>query len=154
MASARGSVVPEPGSNVFSVVPELAGLTRSGKKHLLPPEESTADIQTVHLPDKQGEAGEVSSADSRDNLVPGQTGAGWQETAGSTTEQSASEDHSGLADTQVAEGGGQGRHQNKEVVHSVDTSESERSDNMSEMSETSDMSEQEKLAAATCGCGG
>ena len=143
MASARGSaVVTEPGSNVFSVVPELAGLTRSGKKCLLPPEESSADIQTVHLPDKQSEAGTVASADSRDDLVPGQTGAGRQETAGST-EQSAS---SGLADTQVAEGGGQ-HHQNKEVVHSVDTSESERSDNMSEMSETSDMSEQEKLAA-------
>ena len=91
MASARGSAVPEPGSKVFSVVPELAGLTRSGKKRLLPPEESSADIQTVHLPDKQGEAGAVTSADSRDNLVPGQTGSGRQETAGSTTEQSASE---------------------------------------------------------------
>ena len=57
MASARGSVVPEPGSSVFSVVPELAGLTRSGKKRLLPPEEvvdsPTADIQTVPLPDEQ-----------------------------------------------------------------------------------------------------
>ena len=80
MASARGSVVPEPGSSVFSVVPELARLTRSGKKRLLPPEEvvesPTADIQTISLPDKQVEAGAVNSADNLDNLVPGQTGAG------------------------------------------------------------------------------
>ena len=54
MATDRGSAVPEPGN---SVVPELAGLTRSGKKRLLPPEEVvesfTADIQTASLPDKQ-----------------------------------------------------------------------------------------------------
>ena len=148
MASFRSAAVPEPGSNVFSVVPELAGLTRSGKKRLLQPEEvadnSTADIQTVHLPDKQVEAGAVSSADSRDNLVPGQTGAGRQGTAGSTTEQSASEEQSGLADTQVEEGDGQGRPQNKEVVHYVGDSETERSD---DMSETCDISEAAKLAA-------
>ena len=54
MSSARGSaVVTESGSNLFSVAPELAGLTRSGKKRLLPPEEPSADILTVHLPDKQ-----------------------------------------------------------------------------------------------------
>ena len=149
MASIRSAAVPEPGSNVFSVIPELAGLTRSGKKRLLPPEESTADTQTIHLPDRQGVTGTISSADSQDNLVPGETGAGRQETAGSIIEQSASKEQSGLADTQVEEEGGQGRHQSKEVVqsgvHSVSSSESEGSDNMSE---TSDMSEQEKLANA------
>ena len=128
----------EPGSNVFSVIPELVGLTRSGKKRLLPPEESTTDTQTIHLPDRQGVTGTISSDDSQDNLVPGETGAGRQETAGSIIEQSASKEQSGLADTQ-----------NKEVVqsgvHSVSSSESERSDNMSE---TSEMSEQEKLANA------
>ena len=80
MATARGSVVPEPSNSVFSVVPELAGLTRSGKKRLLPVEEVveslTADIQTASLPDKQVEAGGVSSADNLDSLVPGQTEAG------------------------------------------------------------------------------
>ena len=149
MATARGSVVPEPSNSVFSVVPELAGLTRSGKKRLLPAKEVveslTADIQTASLPDKQVEAGGVNSADNLDNLVPGQTGAGRQGTAGSTAEQSASKEQSGLADTQGEEGDGQGRHQNKEVVHSVGDSETERSD---DMSETSDLSEAAKLAAA------
>ena len=130
MASARGSVVPEPGSGVFRVVPELAGLTRSGKKRLLPPEDvvesQTADIQTVSLPDKQVEAGAVNSADNLDNLGPGQTGAGRQGTAGSTAEQSASKEQTGLADTQGEEGDGQDRHQNKEAVHSVGDSETER----------------------------
>ena len=109
MAFVRSAAVPEPGSNVFSVIPELAGLTRSGKKRLLPPEESTADTQTIHLPDRQGVTGTINSADSQDNLVPGETGAGRQETAGSIIEQSASKEQSELADTQVEEGDGQGR---------------------------------------------
>ena len=75
MATARGSVVPEPSNSGFSVIPELAGLNRSGKKRLLPAEEVvenlTADIQTASLPDKQVEAGGVSSADNLDSLVPG-----------------------------------------------------------------------------------
>jgi len=65
MATARGSVVPEPSNSVFSVVPELAGLTRSGKKRLLPAKEVveslTAYIQTASLPDKQVEAGAVAT---------------------------------------------------------------------------------------------
>ena len=97
MATTRGSVVPEPGNSVFSVVPELAGLTRSGKKCLLPAEEVveslTADIQTASLPDKQVEAGGVSSADNLDSLVPGQTEAGRQGTAASSAEKSASKEH-------------------------------------------------------------
>ena len=128
MATARGSAVPEPSNSVFSVVPELAGLNRSGKKRLLPAEEVveslTADIQTASLPDKeQVEAGGVSSADNLDSLVPGQTGAGRQGTAASPAEQSASKEQTGLADTQEEPGGGQSRHQNKEGVHSVGDSE-------------------------------
>ena len=108
MSSARGSaVVTESGSNFFSVAPELAGLTRSGKKRLLQPEEPTADILTVNLPGNQSIAGTGQSADSLENLVPGPTGAGPQGTAGST-ELSAS---NGLAGKQVAEGSGQ--HQDK-----------------------------------------
>ena len=123
MATVRGSAVPEPGNNVFSVVTELAGLTRSGKKRLLPPEEFleslTADIQTAPLPDKQVEAGEESSADALDSLVPGQTEVGRQGTAACPAEQSASKEQVGLADTQEEPGGGQSRHQDKEGVHSV-----------------------------------
>ena len=149
MATARGSVVPEPSNSVFSVVPELAGLTRSGKKRLLPAEEVveslTADIQTASLPDKQVEAGGVSSADNLDSLVPGQTEAGRQGTAASSAEESASKEQPGLTDTQEEPGGGQSRHQDKEGVHSVSDSETERSD-MS--SETSDLDEAAKVAAA------
>ena len=72
MSSARGSaVVTESGSNLFSVAPELAGLTRSGKKRLLPPEEPSADILTVNLPGNQSIAGTGQPADSLENLVPG-----------------------------------------------------------------------------------
>ena len=133
MSSARGSEnVTESGSDFFSVAPELAGLTRSGKKRLLPPEEPSADSLTVNLPGNQGVAGTGQSADSLENFVPGPAEAGRLNTAGST-EQSAS---NGLAGTQVAEGGGQ--LQDKEVAQSIETSESERSDIMSETSEVSD----------------
>ena len=133
MSSARGSEnVTESGSDFFSVAPEFAGLTRSGKKRLLPPEEPSADILTVNLPGNQSVAGTGQSADSLENIVPGPAEAGQQGTAGST-ELSAS---NGLAGTQVAEGGGQ--HQDKEVVQSIETSESERSDIMSETSDVSD----------------
>ena len=134
MASARGSEnVTESGSDFFSVEPELAGVSRSGKKRLLPPEpeEPSADSLTVNLPGNQGVAGTRQSADSLENFVPGPAEAGRLNTAGST-EQSAS---NGLAGTQVAEGGGQ--LQDKEVAQSIETSESERSD-MSETSEASD----------------
>ena len=91
MESARGTTKePEPSNSVSSIIPELAGLNRSGKKRLLPEEEVvtveslTADIQTAYLPDKdQVEAGGVSSADNLDSLVPGQTEAGRQGTAAS-----------------------------------------------------------------------
>ena len=154
MATARGSVVPEPSNSGFSVIPELAGLTRSGKKRLLPAEEVvenlTADIQTASLPDKQVEAGRVSSADNLDSLVPGQTEAGRQGTAASSAEESASKEQPGLTDTQEEPGGGQSRHQNKEVVHSVGDSEIERSD-MSNV--TSDQDETAKIAAAAAEMG-
>ena len=135
MSSARGSEnVTESGSDFFSVEPELAGVSRSGKKRLLPPEpeEPSADSLTVNLPGNQGVAGTRQSADSLENLVPGPAEAGRPNTAGST-EQSAS---NGLARTQVAEGGGQ--LQDKEVAQSIETSESVTSDIMSETSEVSD----------------
>ena len=130
MSSARGAeLVTESGSNFFSVSPELAGLTRSGKKRLLPPEEPSADTLTVNLPGNQSITGTGQSADNLEKLVPGPTGAG---TAGST-DLSAS---NGLAGTQVAEGSGQ--HQDKEVVQSIETRESVTSDTMSDVSEVSD----------------
>ena len=68
MESARGATVPEPSNSVSSVIPELAGLNRSGKKRLLPEDEVVtveslaADIQTACLPGKdQVEAGDVIS---------------------------------------------------------------------------------------------
>ena len=77
METARGATKePEPSNSVSSIIPELAGLNRSGKKRLLPEEEVvaveslTADIQTSCLPDKdQVEAGEMNSADNLDNLL-------------------------------------------------------------------------------------
>ena len=149
MATARGSVVPEPSNSGFSVIPELAGLNRSGKKRLLPAEEVvenlTADIQTASLPDKQVEAGGVSSADNLDSLVPGQTEAGRQGTAASSAEVSASKEQPGLTDTQEEPGSGQSRHQNSEVVNSVSDSKTERSE-MSSV--TSDQDGAAKIAAA------
>ena len=128
MSSARGSEnVTESGSDFFSVALGLAGITRSGKKRLVPPEEPSAEILTVNLPGNQGVVGTGQSADSLENFVPGPAEAGRPDTAGST-EQSAS---NGLA-----EGGGQ--LQDKEVAQSIETSESERSDIMSETSEVSD----------------
>ena len=70
MSSARGSEnVTESGSDFFSVAPELAGLTRSGKKRLLPPEEPSADSLTVNLPGNQGVAGTRQSADSLNSMI-------------------------------------------------------------------------------------
>ena len=114
MASARGSEnVTESGSDFFSVEPELAGVSRSGKKRLLPPEpeEPSADSFTVNLPGNQGVAGTRQSADSLENFVPGPAEAGRLNTAGSTVQTASI----GLG-TQVAEGSGQ--LQDKEVVQS------------------------------------
>ena len=85
----------------------------------------------------------------------GQPGAwpdwgGRQGTAASPAEQSASKEQTGLADTQEEPGGGQSRHQNKEVVHSVGDSETERLD-MSSV--TSDQDEAAKIAAAAAEMG-
>ena len=113
-------------------------------------ENLTADIQTASLPDKQVEAGGVSSADNLDSLVPGQTEAGRQGTAASSAEESASKEQPGLTDTQEEPGGGQSRHQNSEVVHSVSDSETERSE-MSSV--TSDQDEAAKIAAAAAEMG-
>ena len=142
MASARGSEnVTESGSDFFSVEPELTGVSRSGKKRLLPPEpeEPSADSLTVYLPGNQGVAGTRQSADSLENLVPGPAEAGRPNTAGST-EQSAS---NGLARTQVAEGGGQLR--DTEVAQSIETSESTTSDIGDIMSETSEVSDKVEM---------
>ena len=92
----------------------------------------------------------MSSADNLDSLVPGQTEAGRQGTAASSAEKSASKEQPGLTDTQEEPGGGQSRHQNKEVVHSVGDSETERLD-MSSV--TSDQDEAAKIAAAAAEMG-
>ena len=55
--STRGSEnVTDSGSDFFSVEPEIAGVSRSGKKRLIPPEseEPSADSLTVNLPGNQG----------------------------------------------------------------------------------------------------
>ena len=121
--SARGSEnVTESGSDFFSVEPELAGVSRSGKKRLVPPEseEPSADSLTVNLPGNQG-VGTRPPADSLENLLPG------------PAELAAS---NGLAGTQVV--GGSGQLQDKEVAQSIETSESATSNIMSETTEVSD----------------
>ena len=132
METARGATKkPDPSNSVSSVIAEQAGLTRSRKKRLLPKDEVVAveslaaDIQTACLLDKdQVEAGDVISADNLDSLVPDQAEAGRQGTAASSAGTSASKEQTGLTtDTQEEAGGGQSRHQNSEVVHSVSDSE-------------------------------
>ena len=123
--STRGSEnVTESGSDFFSVEPELAGVTRSGTKRLIPPdsdsEEPSADSLTASLPDNQG-VGTSPPADSLENALPG------------PAEWAASH---GLAGTQVA--GGSGRPQDEDVVQSFGTSESATSDIMSESTEVID----------------
>ena len=116
MESANGATKePEPSNSVSSVIPELAGLNRSGKKRLLPEDEVVAveslaaDIQIACLPDKdQVEAGDVISADNLDSLVPDQAEAGRQSTAASSAGTSASKELTGLTTgTQEEVGGGQ-----------------------------------------------
>ena len=139
MAATRGSENrPESGSDYFAVEPDLAGVSRSGKKRLVPPEpeELAADGLTVNLPGNQCVTGTRQSADCQENFVPAPAEAGRLDTAGST-EQTAS---IGLG-TQVAEGSGQ--LQDKEVVQSIETSESARSDIMSESTEGSDKVDEE-----------
>ena len=154
METARGATKePEPSNSVYSVIPELARQTRSGKKRLLPEDEVVAveslaaDIQTACLPDKdQVEAGDVISADNLDSLVPDQAEAGRQSTAASSAGTSASKELTGITtDTQEEAGGGQSRHQHSEEVHSLSDSETEQSE-MSSV--TSDQDDAAKKAAA------
>ena len=116
MAATRGSVIrPEQGSDYFTVEPDLAGVHRSGKKRLVPPEsEELAAESLTNLPGNQ-------SADCQENFVPALVGAGRLDTAGSTASRLV---------TQVA--GGSGQLRDKEVVQLVGRSESDRSDSMSE----------------------
>ena len=123
--SARGSEnTTESGSNFFSVEPEKAGVTRSGKKRLIPPdsdsEEPSAASLTSNLPGNQA-VGTSPPAESLANLLPGPAGM------------SASNE---LEGTQVA--GGSDRLQETEVVQSTEARESVTSDPMSEVSEVSD----------------
>ena len=109
--STRGSEnAMESGSDFFSVEPEKAGVTRSDKKRLIPPdsdsEEPSAASLTANLPGNQG-VGTSPPAESLENLLPGPAGM------------SAS---NGLEGTQVA--GGSGRLQETEVVQSIETRES------------------------------
>ena len=132
MESARGATKePEPSNSVSNVIPELAGLKRSGKKRLLPEDEVVAveslaaDIQTACLLDKdQVEAGDVISADNLDSLVPDQAEAGRQGTAASSAGTSASKKLIGITtDTQEEAGGGQSRQKDSEEVHSLSDSD-------------------------------
>ena len=79
MEAARGATnrEPEPRSSVSSLIPELAGANRSGKKRLLPEDQAetveslAAEIQIVRLPDKeQTVTGDEISADNPAGLVP------------------------------------------------------------------------------------
>ena len=119
MAATRGSENrPEPGSDYFTVEPDLAGVSRSGKKRLVPPEsEELAAESLTNLPGNQ-------SADCQENFVPALAGVSGLNTAGSTASRLV---------TQVA--GGSGQLRDKEVVQLVGTSESDRSDSMSETTE-------------------
>ena len=121
--SARGSEnTTESGSDFFSVEPEKAGVTRSGKKRLIPPdsdsEEPSAASLTANLPGNQG-VGTSPPAESLENLLPGPAGM------------SASNE---LEGRQVA--GGSDSLQQTEVVHSDETRESVTSDPGSEKIES------------------
>ena len=78
--SARGSenTTEESGSNFFSVEPAVeAGVNRSGKKRLIPPdsdsEEPSAASLTSNLPGNQA-VGTSPPAESLANLLPGPAG--------------------------------------------------------------------------------
>ena len=154
MEAARGATnkESEPRSSVSSVIPELAGANRSGKKRLLPEDQAetveslAAEIQSVRLPDKeQAETGDVISADNPTGLVPDQPEAGRQDTADSSAGTSASSELTGIiADTQVEAGGGVSHHPDSGEVHSLSDSDP---DQTSEMSDTSEQ-DAAKTAAA------
>ena len=122
MEAARGATnrEPEPRSSVSSVIPELAGANRSGKKQLLPEDQAetveslAAEIQIVRLPDKeQAETGDVISADNPAGLVPDQPEAGRQDTADSSAGTSASRELTGIIACGVS------RHPDSGEVHSL-----------------------------------
>ena len=114
MESARGATnrESEPRSSVSSVIPELAGANRSGKKRLLPEDQAesveslAAEIQIVRLPDKeQAVTGDGISADNPAGLVPDQPEAGRQDTADRSAGTSASRELTEtIADTQIEAG--------------------------------------------------
>ena len=69
MAATRGPVIrPESGSDYFAVEPDLAGVSRSGKKRLVTPESERLATESLNnLPGNQ-------SADCQESSVPALAG--------------------------------------------------------------------------------
>ena len=145
MEAARGAKnkQSEPRSSVTSVIPELAGANRSGKRRLLPEKDQAesveslaAEIQNARLPDsEQAETSDVRSADNQTGLVPEQPEAGRQDTADSSAGTSASRELIEIiTDTQVEAGGGRSHHPDREEIHSLSDSDIEQTSEIGDRS--------------------
>ena len=113
MSTTRVSRTESGSGDYFLVLPDLAGIHRSGKTRLVAPESQGLAAENLNtLPGSQ-------PADCQENSLPAQAGLSGLNTAGSATSRLVA---------QVA--GGSDQLRDREVVQLVGNSESDRSDRM------------------------